>query len=67
MCSHVRGVCFCYDARDETNAKSGTRGDYGLLHNYYFYKTDINDFPNPNSSETVRPLLRDMDFLAKEE
>jgi len=39
----------------------------GLLHNYYFYKTGIPDFPGPNSSEAVRPLIRDMNILSKEE
>lgn len=39
----------------------------GLLHNYYFYKTGIDDFPGINSSEAVRPLLRDMNILSKEE
>ncbi|MFC6549374.1 CHAP domain-containing protein [Cohnella cellulosilytica] len=39
----------------------------GMLHNYYFYKTGIPDFPGPNSSEAVRPLLRDMNILSKEE
>ncbi len=39
----------------------------GLLHNYYFYKTGISDFPGPNISEAVRPLLRDFNLFAKEE
>lgn len=39
----------------------------GLLHNYYFYKTGIKEFPGPNSADTVRPLLRDMGIFNKEE
>ncbi len=39
----------------------------GLLYNYYFYKTGIRDFPGPNSSEAVRPLLRDLNLFDKEE
>lgn len=25
----------------------------GLLHNYYFFKTGVKDFPGPNSADTV--------------
>ncbi|HIW34805.1 MAG TPA: CHAP domain-containing protein [Candidatus Paenibacillus intestinavium] len=40
----------------------------GLLHDYYYYyKTGIYEFPGPNSAETVRPLLRDMNIFTKEE
>lgn len=39
----------------------------GLLHDYYFYKTGIKEFPGPNSAETVRPLLRDLNIFNKEE
>ncbi len=39
----------------------------GLLHNYYYLKTGIGDFPGPSSSEAVRPLLRDMGIFAAEE
>ncbi|WP_256257543.1 MULTISPECIES: CHAP domain-containing protein [unclassified Paenibacillus] len=39
----------------------------GLLHHYYFYKTGIHEFPGPNSSEAVRPLLRDMKTFSGEE
>lgn len=39
----------------------------GLLHDYYFYKTGINEFSGPNSAETVRPLLRDMNIFTNEE
>lgn len=39
----------------------------GLLHNYYYYSTGMVDFPGPNTSEAVRPLLRDMGIFAAEE
>lgn len=39
----------------------------GLLHNYYFYRTGISLFPGPNSAESVRPLIRDMNIFTKEE
>ncbi|EPY03804.1 metal-dependent phosphohydrolase HD sub domain [Paenibacillus alvei TS-15] len=39
----------------------------GVLHHYYFYKTGIEDFPGPNSSEAVRPMIRDLKLLSQEE
>jgi hypothetical protein len=39
----------------------------GLLHDYYFYKTGINRFPGPNSADTVRPILRELNSFTKEE
>lgn len=39
----------------------------GLLHNYYFFKTGVKEFPGPNSADTVRPLLRDLNMFTKEE
>ncbi|BFH62763.1 CHAP domain-containing protein [Paenibacillus azoreducens] len=39
----------------------------GLLHHYYFYKTGIAEFPGPNSSEAVRPLIRDIKIFSNEE
>lgn len=39
----------------------------GLLHNYYFFKTGVKGFPGPNSADTVRPLLREMNMFTNEE
>lgn len=39
----------------------------GLLHDYYFYKTGIQEIPGPNSAETVRPLLRDLHIFSQAE
>ncbi|WP_245864096.1 CHAP domain-containing protein [Paenibacillus donghaensis] len=39
----------------------------GLLHNYYFYRTGIREFPGPNSAETVRPLLTHLNIFTEEE
>jgi hypothetical protein len=39
----------------------------GVLHHYYFYKTGIEDFPGPNSSEAVRPMIRDLKLFSQEE
>lgn len=39
----------------------------GLLHNYYEYKTGVPQFPGPNSADTVRPLLKEMNIFTDEE
>lgn len=39
----------------------------GLLHNYYFCKTGVSDFPGFNSADTVRPLLRELNIFSEEE
>ncbi|MFD1676719.1 HD domain-containing protein [Alicyclobacillus fodiniaquatilis] len=39
----------------------------GLLHDYYFYKTGIKDFPGPNSADAVRPIIRGMQIFTDEE
>ncbi|WP_239696756.1 CHAP domain-containing protein [Paenibacillus oryzisoli] len=39
----------------------------GLLHDYYFFKTGIVEFPGPNSAETARVILRDTGMFTKEE
>jgi hypothetical protein len=39
----------------------------GLLHNYYFFKTGVKGFPGPNSADTVRPLLREVNMFTNEE
>jgi len=39
----------------------------GLLHDFYFYKTGIKDFPGPNSADAVRPILRAIQVFTDEE
>ncbi|WP_227793439.1 CHAP domain-containing protein [Paenibacillus guangzhouensis] len=39
----------------------------GLLHDYYFYKTGVSEFPGLNSADTVRPLLRTLNMFTDEE
>lgn len=39
----------------------------GLLHDFYFYKTGIKDFPGPNSADSVRPILRSTQIFTDEE
>lgn len=39
----------------------------GLLHDYYFFKTGIVEFPGPNSAEAVRPIIRDLGMFTEEE
>lgn len=39
----------------------------GLLHNYYFYKTNVRYFPGINSAEAVRPIIRDLNIFSHDE
>ena len=39
----------------------------GLLHDYYVFKTEIAEFPGPNSAETVRVIIRDIGMFTEEE
>ncbi|MDQ0062520.1 CHAP domain-containing protein [Paenibacillus harenae] len=67
-CAHLYGVsAFASMLAMKRNLNQELAAIAGLLHNYYFYKTGIPVFPGPNSSEAVRPLLRDMNILTKEE
>lgn len=67
-CAHLYGVtAFAAMLAMKRGLNQELAAIAGLLHYYYFYKTGINDFPGPNSSEAVRPLLRDMNILSKEE
>ncbi|MFD1176652.1 CHAP domain-containing protein [Paenibacillus puldeungensis] len=39
----------------------------GLLHQFYYYKTGIIHYPGINSTEAVRPIIRDLGIFTKEE
>jgi hypothetical protein len=67
-CVHLYGVStFASTLAKKRGQNQELAAIIGLLHDYYFYKTGITEFPGPNSAETVRPLLRDMNIFTKVE
>ncbi|WP_018758026.1 CHAP domain-containing protein [Paenibacillus terrigena] len=67
-CVHLYGVStFASMLAKKRGQNQELAAIIGLLHDYYFYKTGINEFPGPNSADTVRPLLREMNIFTKEE
>ncbi|SMF87869.1 CHAP domain-containing protein [Paenibacillus uliginis N3/975] len=67
-CVHLNGVSnFSSMLAKKRGQNQELAAIIGLLHDYYYYKTGIHEFPGPNSAETVRPLLRDMNIFTKEE
>lgn len=67
-CVHLNGVAaFASMLAKRRGNNPELAAIIGLLHDYYYYKTGIKEFPGPNSAETVRPLLKDLNMFTKEE